>query len=112
MENLLTECVECSGAGYIDISESIEPWCANDIKCSECKGSGQVYSEYLIEEKLHDLNDLIQGMSQRITDLNFVMSECNRGGLYNLSMKLSNRIDTCQKGLYRLINYKQKISSL
>lgn len=112
MEHLLFNCTTCQGAKRLDYSTSPEPWVGDYDDCYDCEGKGYKYHDDEVNQRIDDIDSLIEGMMIRLADMSKMAMECKRGGLDNLVNKYTNRMDTCARGLARLKAYRTKLIAL
>lgn len=116
MKNLFKECPECDGSGYvtIDLNDTEIPYEQNpvDYDCMLCDGKGEVVMKDEIPYIIEDLNDMIQGMQDRMRIISETIMYCKKGLLPELAEKYLYRLDTCSRGLGRLNIYKNKLLKL
>jgi len=55
---------------------------------------------------------MIQGMQTRMRMLSDFIKTSRKGYLPNLEKKYNDRLETCARGLGRLMNYKRKLHNL
>jgi hypothetical protein len=112
MEDLLFNCTTCDGRKILDYSNSPEPYVGYYDACYDCEGKGYKYHDDEVNQRIDDIDALIEGMMTRLADLSKWSMECKRGGLDNLATKYLNRMDTCARGLARLKAYRTKLIAL
>jgi hypothetical protein len=115
MEDLLFQCSTCEGRRILDYSNSpwaTEPWLGEYGECYDCDGKGYKYHDDEVNQRIDDIDSLIEGMMIRLADLSKWAMECKRGGLDNLATRYTNRMDTCARALARLKAYRTKLIKL
>jgi hypothetical protein len=112
MEDLLFQCSTCDGRRILDYSNSPEPWVGEYGACYDCDGKGYKYHDDEVNQRIDDIDSLIEGMMTRLAYMSKMAMECKRGGLDNLVNKYTNRMDTCSRGLARLKAYRTKLIAL
>lgn len=114
MEKFFKYCEGCDGTGTQ--GETITaPYNSNDIvewTCKQCHGECQVLDEDELDCRLFEVKELIDGLSIRIGIFKDMADKCRLGYLDNLANKFEKRIDTLQRGIKRLTEYKLKLESL
>ena len=116
MKDLTKHCSECDGWGTITIEHNGTeiPYLQDivDYECMSCSGTGAYLDPELIKERIDEINDMIEGMQTRMRlHSDFIMT-AKKGLLHELAEKYVYRLDTCARGLGRLINYKNKLHNL
>jgi hypothetical protein len=81
------------------------------VKC-ECDGCGYVPDKDEIPFRIEEVNELIDGMQTRMRVISDTIMYCKKGLLHELAEKYVYRLDTCARGIGRLINYKKKLHNL
>jgi hypothetical protein len=116
MKDLTRHCSECDGWGTITIEHNGTeiPYLQDivDYECMSCTGTGQELDSELIKERIDEINDMIEGMQTRMRLHSDMIMTCKKGLLHELSEKYVYRLDTCARGLGRLLNYKRKLLKL
>jgi hypothetical protein len=116
MKNLMIECPECEGCGYvtIDLNDTYIPYEQKlvDYTCMLCDGKSEVLCKDKVEDKIMIVDDIIQGMQDRMRVISDTIMFCKKGLLHELSEKYVYRLDTCARGLGRLLNYRKKLHNL
>lgn len=116
MKSLFMNCPECDGAGYvtIDLNDTHIPYEQNpvDFTCMSCDGKCIAIDKDEVEERIYQIDDMIEGMQTRVRlHSDFIMT-AKKGLLHELAEKYVYRLDTCSRALGRLINYKKKLHKL
>ena len=116
MKSLFMNCPECDGAGYvtIDLNDTHIPYEQNpvDFTCMSCDGKCIAIDKDEVEERIYQIDDMIEGMQTRVRlHSDFIMT-AKKGLLHELAEKYVYRLDTCSRALRRLINYKKKLHNL
>jgi hypothetical protein len=113
MKNVFMSCPECDGHGYvtIDLNDTHVPYEQNpvDFTCMSCDGCGYVPDKDEIPFRIEEVNELIDGMQTRMRVISDTIMYCKKGLLHELAEKYVYRLDTCARGIGRLINYKKKL---
>ena len=116
MKNLFMNCPECGGDGYvtIDLNDTHIPYEQNpvDFTCMSCDGKGVALDKEEVEDRIGIVDDMIQGMQDRMCVISDTIMFCKKGLLHELSQKYVYRLDTCARGVGRLTNYKNKLLKL
>lgn len=116
MKNLSRDCRECNGWGTITIEHNGTeiPYLQDivDYECMSCTGTGEEIDPKLVEERIQEINWMIEGMHQRMRTLSDFIKTARKGYLPNLEKKYNDRLDTCSRALGRLLNYKRKLYNL
>lgn len=116
MKDLTRHCSECDGRGFITIEHNGTeiPYLQNivDYECMHCTGTGEQIDPELIEERIQDIDWMIEGMQTRMRMHSDFIMQLKKGYLHELANKYNDRLDTCARGLGRLMNYKRKLHKL
>ncbi len=116
MKNLMIKCKECDGDGYvtIDLNDTHIPYEQNpvDFTCMYCDGKGVELNTDELPYRIEDINEMIEGMQTRMRVISDTIMYCKKGLLHELGEKYVYRLDTCARGLGRLLNYKNKLLKL
>lgn len=116
MKDLVKHCNECDGWGTITIEHNGTeiPYLQNivDYECMSCTGTGVQLDPDLVEERISQINDMILGMQTRMRLHSDFIIQLKKGYLHELANKYVDRLDTCSRGLGRLLNYKRKLHNL
>jgi hypothetical protein len=116
MRSLFMNCPECDGDGYvtIDLNDTHIPYEQNpvDFTCMSCDGKGLAIDKDEVEDRMGIIEDMIQGMQTRMRLHSDMIMTCKKGLLHELSEKYVYRLDTCARGLGRLLNYQKKLYKL
>jgi hypothetical protein len=116
MKNLMIECPECEGCGYvtIDLNDTHIPYEQKlvDYTCMLCDGKSEVLCNDKVEDRIGMVDDMIQGMQDRMRVISDTIMFCKKGLLHELAEKYVNRLDTCARGVGRLNIYKNKLLKL
>jgi hypothetical protein len=114
MKKFFKYCESCDGTGTQ--GETITaPYNSNDVvewTCEECNGECQILDIDELECRLFEVKEMIDGLSIRIGIFKDMANKCRLGYLDSLANKFENRIDTLQRGIKRLTEYKFKLESL
>lgn len=116
MKSLLRECPECDGCGYVtvDINDTHIPYERNEIDytCMSCDGKGYVIIPDELNERIDEVQYMIEGMQTRIQMLSDWIKGANKYNNKYLVSRYINRLESCSRGLVRLKYYKQKLRNL
>ena len=116
MKDLVRDCRECNGWGTItvDLNDTHIPYEQDviDYECMSCTGTGAELDPELIKERIDEVNDMIEGMQTRMRMHSDFIMQLKKGYLHELANKYNDRLDTCARGLGRLMNYKRKLYNL
>ncbi|MFY7936797.1 MAG: hypothetical protein ACOVOQ_05435 [Flavobacterium sp.] len=116
MKDLTRHCSECDGWGTITIEHNGTeiPYLQNivDYECMSCSGTGEQLDPESIKERIQDIDWMIEGMQTRMRMHSDFIMQLKKGYLHELANKYNDRLDTCARGLGRLMNYKRKLHNL
>ena len=116
MKDLTRHCSECDGWGTITIEHNGTeiPYLQNivDYECMSCSGTGEQLDPESIKDRIQDIDWMIEGMQTRMRMHSDFIMQLKKGYLHELANKYNNRLDTCARGLGRLMNYKRKLHNL
>ena len=116
MKSLFMNCPECDGVGYvtIDLNDTHIPYEQNpvDFTCMSCDGKCIAIDKDEVEERIYQIDDMIEGMQTRMRLHSEFIMTAKKGLLHELAEKYVYRLDTCSRALGRLINYKRKLHNL
>ena len=116
MKSLFMNCPECDGSGYvtIDLNDTHIPYEQNpvDFTCMSCDGKCIAIDKDEVEERIYQVDDMIESMQTRMRMLSDFIKTSRKGYLPNLEKKYNDRLDICARGLGRLMNYKRKLHNL
>ena len=116
MKDLVKDCKECNGWGQvtIDVNDTDIPYHQDVIEyeCMSCTGTGVELDKEQILERIELINDMILGMQTRMRMHSDFIMQLKKGYLHELAKKYNDRLDTCARGLGRLMNYKRKLYNL
>lgn len=116
MKDLTRHCSECDGWGTITIEHNGTeiPYLQNivDYECMSCSGTGERLDPESIKERIEDIDWMIEGMQTRMRMHSDFIMQLKKGYLHELANKYNDRLDTCARGLGRLMNYKRKLHNL
>ncbi len=108
----IKECDTCWGRGSVLISSAYEhPSHSESDICEDCKGEGTYLDKELINECIDDVDDMIEGMINRIRITSDAVKDCNRGMLNQLEQKYRNTLHTQARALARLEMYCANLKS-
>ena len=125
------KCIQCDGHGYIseETTGNFAPYEQHyiDLQCDECNGKGQIIDldEMLYRsESRHDVyyenelgfiadaDELINGLQKRKEMVLYSIVTLKQMGLHSeLSRKWHDRLDTINRGIERVKNYRQILST-
>ena len=125
------ECTYCEGRGYYEeeTTGNYEPYAQNHIQldCDECNGKGQIIDlDEMIARTEHnhelvystandfivDADLMLSGMQRRKEMVLFSMNALRQMGLQSeLFAKWHNRMDTINRGIERIKEYKLILST-
>lgn len=125
------QCTCCEGNGYIteETTGNYEPFAQDfrDLQCDECNGKGQIIDlDEMIARTEHnyeithenelgfiaEADELLSGMQKRKEIVLYSMVTLKQMGLESSLMKIyNNRLDTINRGIDRIKNYKQILST-
>jgi RecJ-like exonuclease len=125
------QCNCCEGNGYIteETTGNYEPYAQDfrDLQCDECNGKGQIIdldemiarteNEHGFEYKnelsfIADADHLLAGMQKRKEMVLFSINALQQMGLMSeLYARWQNRINTINRGMDRIKQYKQILST-
>lgn len=114
MEKFFKDCTGCGGTG-VQGKSILAPYDPKDLvewTCEDCHGEAQVLDEEELDCRLFEVKEMIDGLSIRIGIFKDMANKCRLGYLDNLANKFENRIDTLQRGIKRLTEYKLKLEEL
>jgi len=111
MKNYLTDCKLCQGNGKIEVSGNDEPYYEDWVTCDYCE-EGKVIDTDEVEFKVAQIEDMVEGFTIRVSIFQDMANKCKLGYLDNLARKFEKRIETCEKAILRLNNYKLTIQNL
>jgi hypothetical protein len=116
MRSLFMNCQGCDGDGYvtIDLNDTHIPYEQNpvDYTCIYCDGKGLQLDKDEVEDRIGIIDDMIEGMQTRMRLHSDFIIQLRKGYLNELAEKYVYRLDTCSRGLGRLLNYKRKLHNL
>jgi len=116
MKSVCINCQECDGDGYVivDLNDTHIPYEQKEVyyTCMSCDGKGYALSKDLIDERISNVDDMIEGMQVRMRLYSDMVMKCKKGLLHELSEKYVYRLDICSAALGRLMNYKRKLHKL
>ena len=116
MKNLMTNCSECNGDGYVtvDLNDTHIPYEQKEANytCMSCSGKGYELDKDELKEKIDAINDMIQGMQVRMRMHSDFIIQLKKGLLPELAEKYIYKLDISAMALGRLLNYKRKLYNL
>jgi hypothetical protein len=77
-----------------------------------CDGKGLQLDKDEVEDRIGIIDDMIEGMQTRMRLHSDFIIQLKKGYLNELAEKYVYRLDTCSRGLGRLLNYKRKLHNL
>jgi RecJ-like exonuclease len=102
----IKECDTCWGRGSVLISSAYEhPSHSESDICEDCKGEGTYFDKELINECIDDVDDMIEGMINRIRITSDTLKDLSRGMFYELLPKYKHRLQIQARALARLEMY-------
>jgi RecJ-like exonuclease len=107
------ECQACNGTGeeLINNTWDQDPTKDESYKCDECNGEGVYFDKDELEDKIYDIEDMIDGMINRIRITSQTLKDLSRGMFYELLSKYKNRLQIQAKALARLEMYCANLKS-
>jgi hypothetical protein len=116
MKDLLMECPECNGCGYvtIDLNDTHIPYEQREVDytCMSCDGKQYVLSPDAVEDRMMCIEDMIQGMQSRIELVGRSAYSAKKVNSERYVEIYLDRLDTLTRGLYRLKQYRNKLLNL
>lgn len=114
MKKFFKECAGCNGSGKQGefTTWDCDPRRINEWTCEDCGGEGNFLDQDELDCRLFEVKEMIDGLSIRIGIFKDMANKCRLGYLDNLANKFDNRIDTLQRAIKRLTEYKFKLESL
>jgi hypothetical protein len=108
----IKECDKCWGTGTVSISSSYEhPSHSVSDDCDECRGEGHYLDSDLLNERIEDVEWMIDGMLTRIRTTSDTLKDFSRGMFYELLPKYKHRLNIQSRALARLELYLSNIKS-
>ena len=105
-KQFLKECDKCWGTGSVSISSSYEhPSHSVSDDCDECRGEGNCIDSDLLNDRIEDVEWMIEGMLTRIRLTSDTLKDLSKGMFYELLPKYKNKLNTQARGLARLESY-------
>jgi DnaJ-class molecular chaperone len=106
-KQFIKECQACDGTGeeLINNTWDSNPTKDESYKCDECSGNGFYLDKDELESKIYDIEDMIDGMDNRIRITSQTLKDFSRGMFYELLPKYKNRLQIQAKALARLEMY-------
>lgn len=103
----ICDCQECDGTGTQTINNSWDDHPSRDEQytCESCQGKGTYIDTDELEDQIEYIEDMIEGMINRIRITSDTVKSCNRGMLDQLEAKYRNQLHTQARGLARLETY-------
>jgi hypothetical protein len=77
-----------------------------------CDGKSEILCKDQVEDRIGIVDDMIQGMQDRMRVISDTIMFCKKGLLHELAEKYVDRLDTCARGVGRLNIYKNKLLKL
>jgi hypothetical protein len=111
-KQFLKECDKCWGAGSVLISSSYEhPSHSESDTCDECRGEGNYLDSDLLNERIEDVEWMIDGMLTRIRTTSDTLKDLSRGMFYELLPKYKHRLNIQSRALARLELYLSNLKT-
>ena len=112
-KQFLKECSTCCGHGTVAMNDSWDEHPSHDysITCEECNGEGHCIDSDLLNERIEDVEWMIDGMLSRIRITSDAVKSCNKGMLERLEAKYRNQLHTQARALARLETYLANIKT-
>lgn len=116
MKSLCIDCHECEGDGCIivELNDTHIPYEQKEVyyTCMSCNGKGYELCKELVDERISNIDDMIDGMQVRMRLYSDMVMKCKKGLLHELSEKYVYKLDICSMALGRLLNYKRNLYNL
>ena len=112
-KQFLKECSTCCGHGTVAMNDSWDEHPSHDysVTCDECNGEGHCIDSDLLNERIEDVEWMIDGMLSRIRITSDAVKSCNKGMLERLEAKYRNQLHTQARALARLETYLANIKT-
>ena len=112
-KQFLKECSTCCGHGTVAMNDSWDEHPSHDysVTCEECNGEGNCIDSDLLNERIEDVEWMIDGMLTRIRITSDAVKSCNKGMLDRLEAKYRNQLHTQARALARLETYLANIKT-
>jgi len=112
-KQFLKECSTCCGHGTVAMNDSWDDHPSHDysVTCEECNGEGYCIDSDLLNERIEDVEWMIDGMLTRIRITSDAVKSCNKGMLERLEAKYRNQLHTQARALARLETYLANIKT-
>lgn len=112
-KQFLKECSTCCGHGTVAMNDSWDEHPSHDysVTCEECNGEGHCIDSDLLNERIEDVEWMIDGMLTRIRITSDAVKSCNKGMLERLEAKYRNQLHTQARALARLETYLANIKT-
>jgi hypothetical protein len=108
----IKECDTCWGSGSVLISSAYEhPSHSESDICNDCKGEGTYFDKELINERVEDVEWMIEGMLTRIRVTSDTLKDLSRGMFYELLPKYKHRLNIQSRALARLELYLSNLKT-
>jgi hypothetical protein len=108
----IKECDTCWGSGSVLISSAYEhPSHSESDICNDCKGEGTYFDKELINERVEDVEWMIEGMLTRIRVTSDTLKDLSRGMFYELLPKYKHRLNIQSRALARLELYLSNLNT-
>jgi hypothetical protein len=108
----IKECDTCWGSGSVLISSAYEhPSHSESDICNDCKGEGTYLDKELINERVEDVEWMIEGMLIRIRVTSDTLKDLSRGMFYELLPKYKHRLNIQSRALARLELYLSNLKT-
>lgn len=112
-KQFLKECSTCCGHGSVAMNDTWDEHPSHDysVTCEECNGEGHCIDSDLLNERIEDVEWMIEGMLTRIRLTSDAVKTCNKGMLDRLEAKYRNQLHTQARALARLETYLANIKT-
>ena len=112
-KQFLKECSTCCGHGTVAMNDSWDEHPSHDysVTCEECNGEGHCIDSDLLNERIEDVEWMIEGMLTRIRITSDAVKSCNKGMLERLEAKYRNQLHTQARALARLETYLSNLKT-
>lgn len=112
-KQFLKECSTCCGHGTVAMNDSSDEHPSHDysVTCEECNGEGHCIDSDLLNERIEDVEWMIDGMLTRIRVTSDTLKDLSKGMFYELLPKYKQRLNTQARALARLETYLANIKT-
>ena len=106
-KQFLKECSTCCGHGTVAMNDSWDEHPSHDysVTCEECNGEGHCIDSDSLNERIEDVEWMIDGMLTRIRVTSDTLKDLSRGMFYELLPKYKHRLNIQSRALARLETY-------